>query len=142
MPRSPDATFRTLEHTADLRLQLQAPTPAALYRVALHALAEVVRGQPVREAACGSAPLALSGTDPADLLVCLLNEALFRLETEGQLVVDGELAQVTATRLAGTLRLLPVAGMPGLLDVKAATYHELVWQSDDRGIVAEITLDL
>ena len=142
MPRSPDATFRILEHTADLRLQLRAPTPAGLYRVALHALAELVRGQTVREAASGSAPLALSGTDPADLLVCLLNEVLFRLETEGQLVVDGELTEVTSTRLAGTLRLVPVAGLLGLLDVKAATYHALVWQADDSGIVAEITLDL
>jgi SHS2 domain-containing protein len=131
--------FEVLEHTADVRLRLLAPDAAGIYRTAVRALAAVIRdrdeepgglqGTNDRVSAppgTREVPVELEGTDPADLLVVLLNEVLFQLEQGNGLAVALSPRLVSDTRLSGTFALAPV-DPEGLLDIKAATYSELRW---------------
>ncbi len=107
--------WELLEHTADVRLRLRASDAAGIYRVAVTALQSLIRDRADAggsEDAPGEAAeeghheqmVELEGIDPADLLVQLLNEALFLLERGDGLAVAISPRSVTETRLSGTLR--------------------------------------
>lgn len=145
----PDAaeTWELLEHPADLRLRVRAPDAPGLYRAAVAALHAVMDGgtMPGRDASPAldePMTIRLEGTDPADLLVRLLNEVIFLVETTGRLARLFAPELVTDTLLAGTLRLVPVASPHELTPVKAATYGDLRIDWSAGGVTAEITLDL
>lgn len=143
-PAPSAGSWQQLEHPADLRLRLEGPSAAAIYAVAVRALSELLAG----DAAPPPAPpaeeeLHLDGFDGGDLLVCLCNEVIFRLESEGRLAVSFAPSLATPTVLEGTLALAPLPDPAACLGVKAATYGQLRWEvGRDGRVLAEITLDL
>ena len=116
---------RFVEHTAELQLELDAPTAAGVFAEAFAALRELLGadgapggGEPVDvrvEVAAGDAPA---------LLADWLGELVFVAERDA--LVLGELrdldVDLSALRAAGTVR--GRRGAPPPL-VKAVTYHEL-----------------
>lgn len=145
----PDA-FGSEEHTADLALWLQADTLPELYALGVRALAEVMAGGgPAPEPGDGLGeltwlPLSLEGADEADLLVQLLNEAVYLLDAEGLLAVAWDTLEHSPVGLRGRLGVLPVdparrrAGEP----VKAVTYHQATVEPSGRGFRAHLVLDV
>jgi SHS2 domain-containing protein len=129
--------FRWVEHTAELELEIEAPSQAGVFEAALEALSEL--------AGDGNGPAAtheleLEADEPALLLVEWLSE----------LVYLGEAEQFVPERVAelelrdGRLRALVEGhrGEPSHL-VKAVTLHRLELREDDTvGWRARVVLDV
>ncbi|MFJ8849738.1 archease [Streptomyces sp. NPDC102437] len=133
--------YRGVPHTADLRVEAWAPTRE-------ECLAQAVRG------VCASF-LDLTGAvgvrrwdavvraeRDEDVLVALLDEVVYRLDTEGEVPVDVELAPVDGG-IQGVLwmadaRSLPVTGAAP----KAVTLHGLAMTGGPDGWTCSVTLDV
>jgi SHS2 domain-containing protein len=129
--------FRWLEHTAELGLEIEAPSREAVFEEALAAFAELVGG--------GDGPLTArdveaQADEPGLLLVEWLSELLYLADAERfvpervvSLVLDGNRLRAT---VEGRL------GEPGQL-LKAVTLHRLEFREDATvGWRAHVVLDV
>jgi SHS2 domain-containing protein len=129
--------FRWVDHTAELELEIEAPSEEAVFEEALAALAELAGDadgpQTTRE-------IEVEAPDPALLLVEWLSELIYLSETE-QLVPE----RVAALELVdGKLRATVIGrrGKPSHL-VKAVTLHRLELRPDAKvGWRARVVLDV
>lgn len=130
-------SYRWVPHTAELELELDAPSEEEIFADALRALGELLggpsTGPPTR------IELALSGGDRAVLLTDFIDELVFQAETED--LVPSELARIelTADALAASVVCRP--GAPPHI-VKGATYHRLAFGRDRSGVHARVVLDV
>jgi SHS2 domain-containing protein len=129
--------YRWVEHTAELELEIDAPTQEALLADALDAFEELVGDDPEGEPARHE--VVVRGEDPAVRLVEWLEELVFLAETEDFVperiasveIRDGEVrAEVEGRR-----------GRPSHL-VKAVTYHGLQAEERADGWHARVVLDV
>lgn len=73
-------SYRWVEHTAEVKLEIEASTREAILADALRALGELIDDGPLRDrVAC---EIVVAGREPATLLVQWLDELLYRAETE------------------------------------------------------------
>lgn len=136
-------SYTLIEHTADIGLELRAPTLEELFRQAALGLLQVLGPQaPARPKEARS--VSLEGSEPAELLVGWLNEILFRLETQQLLPAEVEVHEVGDRRLRGVIRGQRLEPQYHQLqrEVKAATWHQLELRREDDGWFARIYLDL
>ncbi|MFC0007696.1 archease [Micromonospora siamensis] len=141
-PARPARGHRAVPHTADVRIEAWAPRREECVAEAVTALVETFADT------SGAAPGAETGfTVPAaadpDLLVGVLDEVIFRLETEGTLPLE---VRVTAAPDGGlrvrwrgtdTDAVEPVGAVP-----KAVSLHELRFGPDRGGWSCALTLDV
>lgn len=137
--------YRSIDHTADMAYEVEAPTFEALIEVATAALGDIVLD-------CSAARLEeeqaieVAGEDHEDLLVAWLNEVVVRFEVEGFLAWEARVERaeggVARGRLLGR-RLDPESEPPDRV-IKAVTYHDLhvVEAAGGRPWRARIVLDL
>ena len=139
--RHPGTGHRTLPHTADIRIEAWAPGRE-------QCIAEAVRGMvdtfadtsrhgetAVREVRVPAQPV-------ADLLRSVLDEVIYRLDTDGELPID---VQITATDDALVVRftmadaesIRPIGAVP-----KAVSLHELQFVGKVDGWSCAVTLDV
>ncbi len=128
------AAWRTLDHTADLSLEGVAPTPeGALEELCSGLLTQVTDPQAVepREGVV----LEADGFDSSETLVAVLGELLFWLNVRGWVFRHCEALELSPTRIR--LRAWGEPRDPGRhpfdLEVKAATYHELLFAPEPAG---------
>ena len=135
-----------LQHTADIRIRVVAPSLEALFMEAVDGLMEAMKpiplGGPVSSPAAAEdsgAPLALEAPDLTSLLVDFLGEVLLRchIRREAYTVARISLTDTTAT---ATLEARPVEGFEE--DVKAVTYHEADVRQTDEGWMTTLVLDV
>ena len=128
-------SYRWVDHTAELELHLEAPTPELVLHHALRAFAELAgeaTGAPqVHE-------VELEALDPAALLARWLEELVFLAETEGLVPEDADLV-LCNTSLRATVR--GRTGEPRPL-VKAVTYHGLAFAHEGDLWRARVVLDV
>ena len=136
---SEPASHRALEHTADVGIEVEAPSLETLYAEAAIALCdtlthrEAVRTSIERE-------IAVEATDGELLLVDFLNEVLFLFDTEALVFSSAEVrllrdSEPSAVGLRATLGGERYDGERHPLRslVKAVTYHGLrVWRDGER----------
>ncbi len=130
--------FRTLRHTADLRVAVWGRDQDELIRHALAAAITVALGrcpelQPTRWVVLRPWP-----ADLPSRLVRAVNEALFQLYARNRVAV-GYAASASRSRLG--LAPLPAAWQPEV-EVKAATYHDLRPRRRAGRLSALLTLDV
>jgi SHS2 domain-containing protein len=128
-------SFRWIEHTAELELELEAETEEAIFGEAAAAFAELLETPGERE----SRQVAADGADRATLLANWLDELVFLAETEGfapRRLVEVELG---AQDVLGVVE--GVKGEPPPL-VKAVTYHDLEFRGEDGKWRARVVLDV
>jgi protein archease len=129
--------YRWVEHTAEVGLEIEAPTSEAIFDDALHALGELIgdgsRGDPV---AC---EIFVAGREPAVLLAGWLDELVYRAETEDLVPDDVERIELGEQGVRATVRCH--RGSPRHL-VKGVTYHQLAFEPTDRGFRATLVLDV
>lgn len=129
-------SYRWVDHTAEVELEIEAASEREVLEEAMRALAELLgiegSGDPVRTVSVGAA-------DRPALLAAWIGELAFLAESEGFVatnVVDLELQ-------AGGLN----ATVAGVLDeppplVKAVTYHRLTFEPAGGRYVARVVLDV
>jgi SHS2 domain-containing protein len=130
-------SYRWVEHTAELEMEIEASTEEGVFVDALLALADLLgdggRGAPVcREVAIG-------GRERAVLLVEWLDELVFIAETEDLVPENAVRIALSGDGLVATVRCR--RGSPRHL-IKAATYHRVAFAPAGHGFRATVVLDV
>ncbi len=129
-------SYRWVDHTAEVELHVDAPTPELVLQCTMRALAELLgegTGPPeIRE-------IRLEAPDAAALLVAWLEELVFLAETEGFIADAAELVHWSTNRVEARVR--GRIGEPRPL-VKAVTYHGLEFEAAGNGWRAKVVLDV
>ena len=140
---TPDRGFAFLEHTADIGVRAWGPSIGEAFEQAGVGLATLMGMTATGHEHEHVEPIHVEGADAGGLLVALLNELVYLLETAG-----GEgLASLRVTRLDpasldAAVKLAPARAREGLV-VKAATYHRLrVFERPDGTAEARVYLDV
>ena len=127
-------TYRWLEHTAELQLELRADDEEGVFAEGVAAFAELLgdgSGQDVTH------ELAMQAGERSGRLVELLEELVFLADTSG--FIPRRLAQIDL--VAGHATIDGYRGDPPPL-VKAVTYHDLEFRRDDGSWFARVVLDV
>lgn len=139
-----DRGHRSVEHTADLAVELWAPDEAALLVEGARALVELLtEGAVIRASA--ERPMELTAIDPEDRLVRWLGEVLYLAAVEGFLVHDASLVlsgALPGVSLRGTVRGQPDAEALLRMEIKAVTYHDLRLEHGPAGVRARVVFDV
>lgn len=133
-------SYRWIDHTAELELQIEGPTEAAIFRHALEAMAELL-GDTERASAAETVTfdVTLDAPDRGALLVDWIDELVYRAETAGLVPAAAEPLELHGTRLTATVRAHPAT--PRHV-VKGATYHRLTFEPITGGVRAGVVLDV
>jgi SHS2 domain-containing protein len=131
-----------MDHTAELELEIEAPTEEAVFADALTALAELLAS--AEETEYGDQPgarraVSVAAEDRPALLAAWMEELVFLAETEGF-----EPAAIDALELGPCSAEASVTGRMGRPRplVKAVTYHRLSFGAADDGYRATVVLDV
>ena len=146
------APFRELDHTADLRVEIQGEDEQELFRNAVESL-YLLLGLPAvsdRREAAPAERLEIKGQDPEEALVKLLGELLYRATAERQRLNLRELSVRRGEEGAEGCRVVVRGGwetltdgeMAGQREIKAVTYHGVQIRRTKRGWAARVVMDL
>jgi len=135
--------FKTIEHTADIGIEVEADTLGELFEGTAAAMfslmvdPETVRKTVERE-------LSLEAGDLEELLFIWLNELLFIVDAEGLLFSGFEVKNVGDSRLLATTsgEKINPERHKFLEEIKAATYHEMTVERQDSGWKARVIFDV
>jgi len=130
-------SYRWVEHTAEVQIEIDAASEEAVFTEALHALGELLaddaRGEQVWR------DVAVDGSERAALLVRWLDELVYLAETEDLVPEEVDRIELSDRGLVAGVRCRRVS--PRHL-VKGATYHRLAFERSDRGFRATVVLDV
>jgi SHS2 domain-containing protein len=141
--------WRTIEHTADLGIEIEADSLERLFEAGAYGLTGVLVGSELGTEPSNSSPavtwreLVLEAPDREALLVDWLRELLYIQETEGLLLAVAEVADLGDTKLvarAGFTRPPPSEGAER--ELKGVTYHDLEVRQREGGWFARVVFDL
>ena len=135
--------FRTIEHTADIGIEVEAETLGELFEgtaaamFSLIADLETVRQTVERE-------ITLEAGDLEELLFMWLNELLFILYADGLLFSGFKVKEIGEGRLIASATGEKLDPRRHRLDeeIKAATYHEMMVGRRDDGWKARVIFDV
>lgn len=135
------AGHRAVPHTADLRVEAWAPTRegciAQAVSGAVESFLDTSTAHPERTRSCR-----LTAHSDEDLLVAVLDEVIFRLDTDGEAPVDVELEPGEGD-VDVRFAMVEVGGLPQVGAVpKAVSLHELRLERGPRGWRCSVTLDV
>lgn len=134
-------SYRWVDHTAEVELEIEACGEREVLEDALRALAELLGVEAQADAGVDTSvrALAVDAPDRPALLASWIEELAFLAESEGFVatgVLDLELgAEHVRATVTGVL------GEPPPL-VKAVTYHRLAFEPRGEGYVARVILDV
>lgn len=136
---SAKASHRFVSHTAEVQVELRAPTLASLFEQAGRALADLMleeAGDEMDE----SVRIDLEAESREALLVDWVNELIFRSEVDKVVYTDFAVDEIDDGRLAAQISGVEVRALR--TPVKAATYHDLAVEQADDHIEARLVLDV
>lgn len=142
------ARWRTIEHTADLGLEVEAPSLADLFVASAHGMVGVLVGSeeggvPGRGAAGAWRVLELEAPDSEALLVEWLRELLHIQMSEGKLVVAAQIEELEDGRLTARVGLAePASESQVERELKGVTYHDLTVAQRNDSWFARVVFDL
>jgi SHS2 domain-containing protein len=138
----PLAGYRTVPHTADVRIEAWAPTREQCLAEAIRALVAVFAHLTGDEPTESMEFTVEAGADE-DMLAAVLDEVIYRLDTTGQLPVDARVRTVD-----GDMRVQLLMTDVDRVDIvgaapKAVSFHDLRFAPDDGGAWScGVTLDV
>ena len=141
--------WRTVEHTADLAIEVEAVDIEDLFVAAASAIAGVTRG--LEEGSAEGEPravsewrdLVLEAQDQETLLVEWLRELLYLLVTEELIFAAAEIEELGETRLAARAGFALVAEPSRVeRELKGVTYHDLTVRRQGGSWLARVVFDL
>jgi protein archease len=138
-------SYRWLEHTSELALQIDAPSEEAVFEQALAALGELIAGHDDNGSDEDGAAreldveLNLVAGDRAALLAAFMEELVYLAETRDLVPERAKRLELSGKRLTATV--CGHRGGPRHV-VKGVTYHELTFASRGDGFAATVVLDV
>lgn len=135
-------SYRWVDHTAELELEIEASTEEAVFAEALRALAELLLDEdPPHPGAMVSFTVSLAGADRALLLADWLDELVFRAETEDLVPRELERLELGEDGLRATVLAVRASSRPL---VKGVTHHRLAFErcGVGGGFRASLVLDV
>ncbi|MBF0528457.1 MAG: archease [Deltaproteobacteria bacterium] len=135
--------YRLIDHTADLAVYFYGATPREVFANAGPALFSIVLNHPPH-GGVDQKRIEVAGRDPADLLNRFLSELLYLFQSQGLIVTEAIIADLSDTALTANLIVVPFdLDIHGLkTDIKAVTYHQLEFGPRPRGWRAKVVFDL
>lgn len=138
--------YRSLPHTADVRIEAWAPSVEGCLEQAVAGLVETFAALPAAGRAGPAVPRVvtaeLAGESPADLLVAVLDEVIYRLDTENVLPMQSDV-QLTETGSRVSFEVVDAADAELVGAVpKATSLHGLVFEQTVDGWRCEVTVDI
>jgi len=130
-------SYRWVEHTAEVQMEIEAPTEEAVFTDALHALGELLADDADGEHVWRE--VAVDGCERATLLLTWLDELVFLAETED--LVPEEVGRIELSDRGLVASVRGHRGSPRHL-VKGATYHRLAFERSSCGYRARVVLDV
>lgn len=136
-------TFEPVEHTADRALRIFGRDPAELFNHAVEGMLSLLT-DPAAVRPVVSRPLRARASQLSDLLVAILNEALFRFDTERFLCRRLDIRTLAPHRVeaVGWGEIYDPARHEIRTVVKAATYHQLALLETKDGLEITIVFDV
>jgi SHS2 domain-containing protein len=144
--------FRELNHTADLRVEICGKDEDELFQNAVESLYVLLGLSPLtgRREALPADSLKVHGQDLVEALVQLLGELLYRATVEGErLLLDAisirrceEGQGECEVEVIGKWRRLTDEEISGKREIKAVTYHNAQIRRTERGVFAEVVMDI
>jgi SHS2 domain-containing protein len=136
-------TYRFLDHTADLRIEVVADTMEGLFYEAATALFDItagIRSIDVRE----FREVRASGDDVRELFVDWLRELLYRFSGEGMLFSQFEIVTFSETEICARCGGEPFDGRRHEVryEIKAITYHGLEIVRREGQLSASVVFDI
>lgn len=136
-------SYRTFNHTADLGIEVMAPSFAALFETAAAALFDVLTDASAIRPRL-KRHLAVTGADRVELLVRWLSELLYLHDTEGLLFGRFHVESIEENSLSAIAEGEPYE--PGRhevrTEVKAVTYHQAAIVDASDGWLARFVIDV
>ena len=130
-------TYRWIEHTSELELELEASTERGVFEAAFEAMRELLSDGEALERL--EIPVRLDGRDRAALLAAWLGELAFLAETRG--LAPDRLALLELDEEGLRALVQGWEGTPPHL-VKGATYNRLRFERAGAGWRARVVLDV
>jgi SHS2 domain-containing protein len=133
-----------LDHTADVGLEVRAPSLPVLFERAAAGMRVAIEGASLAPRAADSGvkrAIELEADDVASLLVAWLREVLFVHQVEGLAVHGVRFERLDRTGLTGMLALEPARARP-VREIKGVTYHGLETTAGPDGWRARVIFDV
>lgn len=138
-----EADFEWLDHTADIRIRARGEDEGALLESAVLAMSALMVEPPAADDEERDVSLEVAGATPADRLMALLRELLFRFDVEGELPVAARVRLADETvEYRGRAVLFDPDRHVGLREIKAVTWHALDVVERSGGWTADIVFDV
>jgi SHS2 domain-containing protein len=115
-------SYRFVDHTAELQLEIDAPTRAAVFEHAVLALGELLGRDGGTEGTSRTRALSVEAGDDPALLAAWIDEIVFVAETEG--LVPRRVERIDAGPSVVHALVSFTEGTPPHV-IKGATYHDL-----------------
>ncbi len=123
--------FKLIEHTADIRLYVEATTYEELFSEALRGMSSIVCSHQGSAKVDQTCQLRISSSDTTTLLIDFLSEALTYIHTDKILFCSVRFVNFTETSLQAYLEGFKIDHFDE--DIKAVTYHEAEVKKNNRG---------
>jgi len=135
--------FNTIEHTADTGIEVEAESLEELFSGAARAMFSIMVDLDGVEPAL-TRDVQLEASDLVDLMFEWLNELIFQVSANRLLLCDFEVESVSSERLAATVRGEEIDPERHSLEleIKAATFHEMVVEERGEGWYARVIFDV
>ena len=136
--------FEEIDHTADLGLDLQGPTPEAILEAAQRGLIELLFGATGDLVADETRHIAISAPDLPELLKRWCERVYELLEKEGFVALVSEVECVAPRECEAVLHgSLPTRErVASASELKAVTYHQLAFEPAGDGWRARVIFDV
>jgi SHS2 domain-containing protein len=136
------STYRFLEHTADVGIEITSPTLEEIYKTAGEALFMLIA--PEASKSVVNCAIESEGDDPAALLVNFMNDLLLRFEVDGLLFRKIDIKKLTSNRLEAMASCEAMDPDSSKVEtvVKAVTWHGLKLEEKDGEWRSVVYLDL
>jgi SHS2 domain-containing protein len=140
---NPDRFYAIVDHTADIGIQLEADNPAGIFSNAARAMFDLMFGL---DAIGGSERrlIEVTGDSPGELLVAWLNEVLYVHAADKLVFRDFVDARLSEGRFSawGLGEEYDPTRHRCEMEIKAATYHQLVFEKAGGGWTGRIIFDV
>ncbi len=137
--------YKTIDHTADLGIELEAETLKDLFEKAALSLTHLILGEiPEQQEKAETYKVEIKGEDLSDLMMNWLSEVLYLFEGEKKITCGLHIDYIDSKRLTATLTLIRFDERKheAQYEIKAVTYHQLDVTKKDGHWKARVIFDV